>query len=574
MIVHALRGRSLELCLKNYYVADQYSVLGIARNAQDGRSPYSDPYSALGDSFYPAEYYRLLGELGGATGTSVIWSWNVVGFLVSCLLIALSAAWALRLAPGSRAWVLAPVPFLLGTLYWWAEGTWLYTSGFAVLWPPFASLYSPGAEGPALLLAGASLLALLSALGTRNRARFAWAAVSGASLGLTVQVHANIAVFTVVAVALVIAWDYAFDVARAARRRAITALGLALLIAAVVGPGSGVSPRLALLLAALTVMLTLDAHWREARGAVVLTATATAIVASLPLSARLASEILSGEGYLYDRQASVSRFDVDLPAGAILLQWLPLWFLVGAVAWWLSRRPKGVHPAWRAALAGVATATLMLAFAGRLGATGLEWHRFLIYGALLTTMLAVPALWLMLRETGLGVRGVGIAVALLLIATLPSTGSFAAAQSGVVTCTPPQEAEAFSAIGAAAGPDRVVLLDRCFAPGPFRVLSGTRTAFVNLGIAAPDDQDLMIDVLNHVRAGNLPDDDVLRASGVTSFLTNTQCGGVPRAELAARFGPPVAVVPLGDEEELGLPPGLVYELYDLPPKEAPQTPAT
>ena len=88
-------GDSLSLCIKNYYAADQYSVLAIARNVQDGKSPYLEPYSASGHSVYPSEYYRLLGLVARAADTTVLWSWNVVGFIVSCALLAVSPARAL-----------------------------------------------------------------------------------------------------------------------------------------------------------------------------------------------------------------------------------------------------------------------------------------------------------------------------------------------------------------------------------------------------------------------------------------------------------------------------------------------
>ena len=133
-----------------------------------------------------------------------------------------------------------------------------------------------------------------------------------------------------------------------------------------------------------------------------------------------------------------------------------------------------------------------------------------------------------------------------------------------MTCTTPQEAEAFGKIGRVVGRERVLLLDRCLVQGPFRVHSGARTMFVNLGIAAPRDRNTLIAVLTSVYAGALPDDDVLREIGVTSFLTTTNCAGVSRETIADRFGAPVAVVPLRDGAALGAP-GARYEVYDLPP---------
>ncbi len=139
-----------------------------------------------------------------------------------------------------------------------------------------------------------------------------------------------------------------------------------------------------------------------------------------------------------------------------------------------------------AILAGVASAAAILTVAGRLGAVGLEWHRFLVYGAFFVAMAAVPGLWLMLRDRGEPPEQlIGVVLAAGLVATLPTTRAFVDAQRGAVACILRQEAEAFASIGRVAGRDRVVLLDRCFIPGPFRVYSGARTMFVNLGIAVP-----------------------------------------------------------------------------------------
>lgn len=568
VIARTADGGSLERCIKDFYAPDQYAVLGIARNARDGLPVYSDPYSALGESFYPGEYYRLLGDVAAGVDTSVVWSWNVVGLLVSCLLIALSWAWARRLAPGTSAWVLAPLPFLLGTLTWWLDGTWLYQSDDAVLWPPFASLYTGGAEPPALLLVGLSLLALLTALGAAGRRRLAWAAGAGAALGLSLQVHANIFVFGLVAAALVLAWDELLGTAGRTRRRVAAGGAAALLLAGALLPQSGAGTRLAVLLAAIAGLVGTDARWRRARGPLLAAGAAAALLASMPLSARLAVEALSGEGYLYERQQSVGEAGVDLPLLAVALLWLPLWLLAGAAMRRLAqRRDPAAHPAWLPTLAGLTTATLLLAIAGWLGAEGLEWHRFLIYGAFLTATAAAPALWLILRDGG-DRRGqlVGVAAAACLAATLPTVQVFVDGQAEAVACVPRQEAEAYAAIGRAAGPDRVLLLDRCMDPGAFRVHSGARTLYVNQGIAAPEDLDGLVGQLALIRAGILPGEARMRELGATSFLTNTLCAGVSREQIAARLGPPVATVPLRDVEAFGLPPGFAYryELYDVP----------
>jgi hypothetical protein len=563
VISHTAEGGSLRLCLKNYYVSDQYAVLSIARQAQDGLPVYREPFSGTGSSVYPSEYYRILGATADMTGTSVIWAWNVVGVLVSLGLLAISIIWARRLAPGTRAWVLAPVPFLIGTLLWWGTGEWLYSSGQAVLWPAFASLYSPGAEGPALLVTGLALILLATWLARSGRRSLPWAAGAGLATGFTLQLHANVAVLAFVATTLALLCD-ALRAGATPRRRAVVGAGAAvLLVAGLLTPQSGVTIRVGLLVAAILAVLLSDARWRRERGPAAALWVGAAFLASLPLSVRLAAQTLSGEGYLYERQASVAGADTDLPIWAVLVLLLPIWALAGAT-WWRLTRARDAHPGWLPLLAGLVAATLLLTAGGRLGAEGLEWHRFVIYGMFLIAMAATPGLWLMLTTPTTGSeRWAGAAVALALVATLPTTAAFVDAQRGVITCTPPQEAEAFTAIGRVAG-DRLVLVDRCFSPGPLRVVSGVHLASFNAGIAVPPDRDATTRALLMIQEGRMPPDDLLLRIGVTGFLTNTQCAGVPRDEVSDRFGEPYARIALRDGEELGLPPGLVYELYDVP----------
>ncbi len=563
MLSHVARGGSAESCLKDYYVSDQYAVLSIARLAEDGLSVYQEPFSETGSSVYPSEYYRLLGRTADLTGTTVIWSWNVIGLLVSVALIAVAFVWARRLAPGTLAWVLAPVPFLMGTLYWWGTGGWLYKSGNAVLWPPVSSLYSPGAEDPAMVVAGVSLIVLVAALARRGRRSIALAAGSGAAAGLSLHLHANVAVFCVVATALVLLFDELLGASE--RRRVVTgAIAFVLLVSAALAPSSGVSSRIGLLIVVVGAALVSDPAWRRERGLAAAAWAAAGLLTSLPLSVRLVSETLSGTSYFYERQDSVAKADVALPVLAVLGLMLPMWVLVVVVARRLARDGSPAHPGWLPLVAGLATATLLLTLAGQFGTEGLEWHRFLIYGSVFTTMAAAPGLWIVLTRAADGrelVLGVGAAV--LLAATIPTTIAFADSQRDAVACTLPQEQEAFVAIGKLTG-DGLLLPDRCFRAGPLRLFSDARIAYFNAGIAAPPDREETELANITIQQGHLPDAARLRRIGVTGFVTNTQCAGVPPEEIASRFGAPRARIPLRNGEEIGLPPGLVYEYYDVP----------
>jgi hypothetical protein len=563
IITHTIQGGSLRLSVKNFYVQDQFSVMSIARLAQDGLSVYREPYSATGDSVYPSEYYRLLGETAHLTGTTVMWAWNVVGVLVSVALIALAVFWSVSLAPGTRAWVLAPLPFLVGTLYWWVSGSWIYLDGGGVLWPGVASLYSPGGETAAVLVAGLALILLLRARGARGRQSIWLAVAAGLATGISLQVHANAAVFCGVAVLLVLLWDYLLGDATARRRAVVGSVVIALVVVAAIAPASGVVGRVGVLGLAIAVGLATDRSWRRRRGLVAVAWAAAAALASLPLSARLAAQTLSGEGYFYTRQESTTAADTSLPLFAVFWMMLPVWALAALVIVRLVRDGPRATPGWAAFVGGLTCATLLLTTGGYLGAEGLEWHRFLIIGSVLTTMAAGPGLWLILRDARPREVVAGWGVVALLAATLPATIDFSVSQRDAVFSVVPQDVEAYDAIHRAAG-DRLLLLDQCMLPGPIRVLSGARVVAISPGIAVPPHRDATDAALDAIKAGHLPSRRVLRELGVGGFVTHTVCAGVPPEEMRARFGEPYRRIPLRDAEKLGVPADTSYELYLVP----------
>ena len=317
------------------------------------------------------------------------------------------------------------------------------------------------------------------------------------------------------------------------------------------------------MVAAIGVALVTDATWRRQRGLIALGWAGATVLASLPLSARLAAQALGGETYFQDRQASTSLADTSLPLLAVVWMMLPVWALAATVIVRLVRDGPRATPGWAALLAGLTCATLLLTAAGSLGAQGLEWHRFLIIGSVLTTMVAGPGLWLVFKDARPRLRIPAWAVAALLAASLPATLAFSEAQRNKVLCVVPQNAEAYNAIHQAAG-DRLLLLDRCLFPGPFRVFSGARVVAYNAGIAVPRNQQATDAALSAIQAGQLPSQEVLRQVGVGGFVTHTLCGGVSPEEIRARFGEPLVRVPLRDAEKFGVPADTSCELVVVP----------
>jgi hypothetical protein len=561
-----LSGSAADRCIKDYYSADQYSVLSIARNVADGKPAYVEPYSGSGDSIYPSGYYYILGQVARITDSSVLWSWNFVGLLMTSGLIVLSFVWARRASGGTVGWLLAPAPFFVGTLYWWQSGGWLYQQESAVVWPPSASLYSPGAESPALLLGGISLLLLWIALDKQVQHPWISYVAAGLLLGSSLHLHANIAVFCLLAGFAAIVADYLLTQASARRVRWVLCGASSTFAVLLLIPPSGAIVRLFCVLGATTLALCSDGVWRRNYGRLFVCWAGAAAAAGGPLLFRIGTQIVSGDGYFYERQASVVSVEVSPPILRTLLLFAPIWLLTLTVGGWLVRRHcvTRIQTPRLAVLLGLCVATFASVSGDVLGAQGLEWHRFGIYAAFFLTMACAPILGAMFRDDSATFpRFTAAGLGVLLLATLPTTFAFARERPGFA-CTPQDEINAYRDIGSRISSEEVVLLDRCLPPGRFKVLSGSRVAFFNLGIAPPPDIEAGRRAIAEISAGVIPSDTTLAKIGATRFLTHSMCAGVPGADLAERFGPPIVEVPLQNAAAFGFPGGVTYRVYRIP----------
>ena len=136
--------------------------------------------------------------------------WNLLGMLVVAGLVAMCGTWALWAARGTRAYALAAVPLVVGTLAWWAEdGAWLglYQQMSVVLWAPWSILAMGTAEGASLMLLGFALLATAALLASDGRRRLLLAATAGALAGSLFHLHAYVAIFGVMVIVAALVAD-------------------------------------------------------------------------------------------------------------------------------------------------------------------------------------------------------------------------------------------------------------------------------------------------------------------------------------------------------------------------------
>lgn len=564
-ILRELPDHSVDGIVKDYYLADQFAYLSISRNVAGGLGAFVEPFTGTGSSIYPSAYYWLLGRVADLTSMSVFGAWNVIGMAVTLALLAMATAWAVWALPGSRAWVLAPAGLMVGTLESYTnDGRWSGSYGdHAVLWAPYGSLFSPGAEGFALLLAGLGLMAVAAVL-TRpaGRGRLVLAAAAGGSLGLALLSHTYVSMFTAVAMVLTVV---AHEAIRRPSRGSLAALGAAmaavLLLCGAAG-GSGAVARLGLVAATPVVWLVARRDWRRELGVPALVLACAALVVASPLLARIALQVADGDSFFYLRQQWAGTRNLALPPGQVLLQFLPLWMLAAAAVVALARRARTPREtAWLSVLAALLAATALLVFNDSWG-FHTEPYRFLPYGTLLVAIVAMPWLWSALAH-GPGLvtpaRAAGVVAALALSLTIPTTLAFARDTDHLVFAFPRTERDAYGRIAMETGDDLTVL-DRCFRPDLVKIGGGGRIVYQNVGLAIPAHFTQVSRILSQVTQGDVPSDRALGIVGVRWFVSTNHCDGVAPAELRRRFGTPQRI-PLRDAPALGAPADLNFELY-------------
>jgi hypothetical protein len=569
-------------CLKDFYLADQFSVMAIARNVADGGDAYVEPFTETGSSVYPSGYYWLMGHAARLSGESIIAAWNYLGLLSSVALLGVCIAWARWARPGTLAWLLAPLAFVVGTMQWWVDGGWSAGTPGNVMWPTFASLYSPGSQNPALFVAAAALLALAAALVQPGRERLALAAAAGAATGLTLHLHAYVAVFAVVTMTILLLGDQLLvEPNRRWRWASLGATGAA--VGAAAQFSDAFAPPVVAAAATVLGLILLRPAWRSRTGPQAVCWAVAALVVAAPLLRRIVAEVVDPDSFFHLRASSVAGAAVEPAVATFAFLYAPLWLLMAAALFQLARgaATDARERVWAAAMAGVAAAMLVLTFSDRLSIEGLEGYRFVPYGTFLGVALASPWLWTTLTRREPMPRGLGAGIAGALVLTLPTTSAFASSEHERVRCYPDEEVAAYRAIADVVSPGEMVLLDRCFAAYEFKVHSGLRVINVNPGLAVPDAFEAVKELGEVVQTldTTVPGDDIateplpldlVRSAGATRFLTHTACGGLDRRLISARFGQPLVRLRLEHAPMFGLPEPTFFELYRVPGRPPPR----
>jgi hypothetical protein len=561
LLGEVVKGQPLGAVVKDYYLGDQLAYMAIIGNVTEGTRAYVEPFTETGRSIYPSGYYWVAGLVGRAFSLTPFFLWNLMGIIATFgLLLAVGAVG--RWATGSRwGWMLGPLPVFIGTFQWYLDGHWKSHYGAqAVIWPPFAILFNPGAETPALTLLLLSLLAVAHGSdGASNRpTTWAWVAAGGILAGLTLNVHTYVAMYALVAAVLFFLFSGIFAFWSRSAAFKMLLVGLSAGILSVIVPSNIPLAHLVLALAAVITPLVVVREWRKHVGTFLLTFLGSAAVTSLPILVRVGAQALEPGSFFYLRQRWAAGMDLSLPAPQVLLNSAPLLLLAAAALMSLYRVERvASRRSWAPMLAANVLTTSLLTFNWAWGLNQ-EPYRFLPYGMTVVAALAAP--WLLSNTLSWRSRYWKSMVAFGLLATLPTTVQFARTQRATLRISPgeratlAQVAQHLPAKGSA-------LLDVCLSKPVFKVASSAPVAFFNRGLAIPSRFEKLEEVLALQAKGLLPDNADLQRAGVTSLVTLNYCNGPGPDSLERQFGKPVAELPLKEAASCGMPGDTVFQIY-------------
>ncbi|MEO5834176.1 MAG: hypothetical protein ABIR83_12525, partial [Nakamurella sp.] len=168
---------------RDYYVPDQLAYLAIATDWSTGTTASVEPFTETGTIYYPRLYYQFLGTVARVTGTTAATAWTVVGLTVQVLLVAMIGLTAVVLTRRWWAGLFGFVPFVVGTLANLKYGgdTWFWQQGaHAVLWGPFASIFTLNGDNAAMALGTSAVLVLILVAAGRIGGRVATGLAIGA----------------------------------------------------------------------------------------------------------------------------------------------------------------------------------------------------------------------------------------------------------------------------------------------------------------------------------------------------------------------------------------------------------
>jgi len=472
-----------------YFAHDQLSYAAIASNVAKGNFAFVEPLTETGVSHYPSFWYYFIGIVSWATHLPVHLVWTILGLAILSAAVLTVGIVAARISKNTWAPILPALALLSGTLavetthYWYTP-----LESHAVLWAPYASIFTLNGEIAGICIAVITLSLLVDALFKQDQVR--------ARKGHRTQIFiaaflvgllANIQTYTFFSIIFVVAvYVSARDLSRhPSRIRAYTTIAFVVLIlftgkeiAKTLGP----LPLIGLLFIALTPTL-LPAAWRARR--IALPALFIAAFAASPQVIRTAIGIVNKDSFLIYREASSKNLGILEPATLTASTFWILLFITVGIGLWRS------HQASLSALTIALGLGFMIMPANDIWGFNQEPYRLWIQFAILSALLLMIPLAYTLSSFMGFTREHKAMFLIALTLTLSAWGlglkefqgfwDFAK-QQGVIDVT---DTRAVAIQELAKNTSGIVLGTQCMDPLVFKLIAQTPVPYFNLGLAWP-----------------------------------------------------------------------------------------
>lgn len=511
---------------RNYFSNDQLSYASIATNVAHGNFAPVEPLTATGNSFYPSLWYYMIGTFSWVTHLSVPLLWTLLGIAIVCSAVLTVGIVAVRVSGLSWAPILPAFALLTGTLAFYSNDYW-YTplQHHAVLWAPYASIFTLNGEVAGICLAVIATSLLVDAFVRNQRSsRFRRPRSEFFVAAVIIGLLANVQTYTFLSIALLItvfigARDLLITPSRIKIVASVSVLFLVFYLGPDIAKHLGPLPLFALL------FLALSPTWLPA----VLKAKRTAIpcliiiaVIASPQILRTAIGIRNHDPFLTYREASSSNLGIVEPATLVASTvWLLLFITVG-VGLWRSRN------ATLTALVIALAAGFLIMPSNDLWGFNQEPYRSWIQFAILSSLLLmIPLAWSLSRfKAWQNQHKVMFLVAGILtfgswligLRDLPGFWQYATGQG--VTSMSDSSSEALKSL--TQNIDGLVLPSACSNPQIFKITTGKNVPAYNLGLAWPENIGAINSLADAVGNGTI-DAGAVKNAKVKWVITDSLC---------------------------------------------------
>lgn len=513
-----------------YFANDQLSYARIATNVASGGPWFAEPFTHTGTSYYPSLWYFLIGLFSAATGLSVPSAWTLLGVGTVSLTIGvfavaawkLSGRWWATITPALAITAGTSSSLLQGSSF---EGSWqTRLDHHAVLWGPFATLFTLNAEVAATSFVALGLLAFLLASLPNTTRPLALLVASGLLIGVT----ANIQTYAFLTGAFLLAtWGTVLTLLRARSRNLTVATAVILVVTLASGPlVAEYIGQLATYACVLLAASPAALHQFPRRYRLLLALIVPLALAASPQLIRTAIGLLSGDTFLAYREASTENLGVPLVKG-LAAAGIPL------LIWFAASIAPRLATHFRAILIALPVAAAILVTNNFWGFDQEPYRFWLQMNTLSLLLLAVtapaifthwyrhrthyprrlPAAYLVLTMAGsLYVTGIG---------DLFGFWDYAKRQ-GTITATPNPGSDQAILKSLTQDLDGLMATDPCIDPQVLGLLTPTPIAHYNLGLAWPESTEALQRFIAARNDGFL-DSTAARDAGITTLITYPAC---------------------------------------------------